>query len=404
MEKKPDLSKRGYRLDKMEHLLELFNNPQDSYNIIHVAGSKGKGSTCGFLASILDSAGLKTGVYSSPHLLDYRERITNNHNFFPENCYIQVINSIKTTVDTLNEDSLPGGMPTTFELMTLAALIMFKSEKCQWVILETGIGGRLDSTNVVIPKASVITPIELEHTELLGDTIELIAGEKAGIIKSNRPVFTSNTDSKVLEVLKKQARLLHSKLYTCDNYSYNITNKGTYLETNNISYKLGLQGAVQAQNALLAKTVIETILPNIDKIDIEKGLKNTKLPGRFQIKELDNPIILDGAHTVRSITDTVNTFNGLYNQGTIIFGVLKGKDIMEIVKIISKNFSKIIISTPGNFKESDLHEVESYFNILNCKTELIKSPESALNRAKEYNRPILVTGSFYMAGEIAKLI
>lgn len=405
LEKKPDLSKRGYRLDKMEKLLTLFNNPQTEYKILHVAGSKGKGSTCGFLGSILTEAGYKTGIYSSPHLLDYRERITDNHNFFSINSYLKAINHIKKTLDNIDFTEFPGGEPTTFELMTLTAFIIFKNEECEWVILETGIGGRLDSTNAVIPEASLITPIELEHTELLGNTLQEIALEKAGIIKINRPVFTSDSNSAVVKVLNKIAKERSSPIFvTPQNYTCKVTDQGTTLNYMKNSYKLGLEGNIQAQNALLAMVTINKLLPDISNKIISKGLEKTSIPGRFQKFEKEIVIVVDGAHTRNSVKTAIDTFINLYGNGTLIFGAVTGKDITSMAEVIKEKFSKVIISTPGTFKESDLGLIEQIFINNGIESTTEKSPEKALSIAKKYNRPILVTGSFYMAGEIARLL
>ena len=405
LEKKPDLSKRGYRLDKMEFLLEIFKNPHMSYKIIHVAGSKGKGSTCGFLASILNEAGYKTGVYSSPHLIDFRERITNNHNFFSKNSYLSVINKIKNKLSDMNFEDFPGGEPTTFELMTLAAFMIFKKEKCQLVVLETGLGGRLDSTNVVTPIASVITPIELEHTDLLGETIEEITGEKAGIIKKGVPVFTSNFEKKVLEIIRSRADSLQSPFYNIsEKYSSFVNENGSFLIYKSNEYKLGLEGRIQGENALLAIKVINKIFPNITTEIIVEGLMKTTIPGRFQKLQAKVPVIVDGAHTKNSIKNTVDTFTSLYKSGTLIFGALEGKDITSMVLAIKGYFSKIIISKPGTFKNSNLPDLQEVFITEGIQTEIIEDPRGALREAESYNSPILVTGSFYMAGEIAKIL
>jgi len=309
LEKKPDVTKRGYRLDKMFYLLELFDNPQLSYKTIHVAGSKGKGSTSAFLASILNESGFKTGIYSSPHLLDYRERITNNHNFFPGHLYLESIKEVKKTIESLDFTEISGGKPTTFELMTLVAFIIFKKAKCDWVVVETGLGGRLDSTNTVLPQASVITTIELEHTEILGSTIQEIAFEKSGIIKQNRPIFTSTKNNAVLSVIKKKVKEMDSKLYTLPkNYSTNVNKMGTILNYEGKEYKLGLEGEVQGENALLAITTLKTILPELDSKAIDRGIEKTSIPGRFH-QVANNPItILDGAHTIKSVKSATDTF------------------------------------------------------------------------------------------------
>lgn len=405
LEKKPDLTKRSYRLDKMVKLLEIFNNPHLDYKTVHVAGSKGKGSTCAFLSSILSEAGFKTGTYSSPHLIDYRERITENHNFFSKESYIRVIDEVKEVIDSLDMDSLPGGEPTTFELMTLVAFLMFSREGCDWVVVETGIGGRIDSTNTVMPEASVITPIELEHRDLLGDTIEKIAFEKAGIIKKSVPVFTSNREKSVLEVLDNKAKVEGCSLEVLNrDFTCTTSSEGTLLTYKNRSYNIGLQGEIQGENALLALRTIEYILPTIGDDIIKKGLEKTRIPGRFQIKKLNPPVVLDGAHTKKSIKNSVETFKKIYGEGVVIFGAVTGKDINSMAQEVVKGFNNIIISTPGTFKNSDINEVVNTFKKLGIDVKKYPSPKEALDVALYYNKPILVTGSFYMAGEVAKLI
>lgn len=405
LEKKPDLSKRGYRLDKMIELLKIFNNPHLAYKTIHVAGSKGKGSTCGFLASILTEAGYKTGIYSSPHLLDYRERITNNHTFFSDKSYIKVLNRLREVIDSLDFSALPGGEPTTFELMTLAAFMIFREERCDWVVVETGIGGRIDSTNTVLPEASVITPIELEHTDLLGDTISKIAFEKAGIIKKERPVFTSNSNKEALDVIINQAKKMGSSLEILNkDFTCKIDSNGTCLNYRDKIYKIGLEGDIQGENALLALRTIKYVLPEISDEVIARGLRKTSIPGRFQVVNSSPKVVLDGAHTKNSVDSAVKTFKKIFRDGVVIFGAVTGKDITSMAEIISKNFETVIISTPGTFKSSDINKIEEIFNTLGKSVIKESSPVKALDQARAFKRPILVTGSFYMAGEVAKLI
>ncbi len=405
LERTPDSTSKSYRLDKMKILLGLFENPQDSFKAVHVAGSKGKGSTCSFIGSILTSQGYKTGIYSSPHLLNYRERITNNHTFFKDSVYLDAISHIKSIVEKLDYKELPGGAPTTFELMTIASFIIFKNEKCDWAVIETGLGGRLDATNVIYPEVSVITPIELEHTEILGDTLEKIAGEKAGIIKEKTPIVTSNSDTGVVEVIKTVAKSKNSEFYTIgENFLSEVTKEGTFLIESNITYPLGIQGFVQPQNALLAIKAVNIAAPEITSQIIIEGLKKAYIPGRFQAIERNPVIVLDGAHTKNSVKGTVETFKKIYGEGTVIFGVIKNKDIESMSRIISENFKNIIISTPGYFKESDINSIVKAFDKIGAKVLVEEVPKDALSRAIKINKPILVTGSFYMAGEIGKLV
>lgn len=400
LEKKPDLSKRGYRLDKMFKLLDIIGNPhRGSYKVIHVAGSKGKGSTSSFIASILDSSGFKVGIYSSPHLLNYRERITSNHSFFPDETYIRCANRLLESIEIFNK--LPEGEPTTFELMTLLAFMVFKEEMCDWVVLETGIGGRLDSTNVVDPEASVITTIELEHTDLLGDTLEKIAFEKAGIIKRGKPLFTSNSKESVLDVFRKRVHEEDSTISTISReFTVSTDSRGTVLNYLGEDFQIGLKGDIQGENAVLAIEAVKGVCPNIDNATIKSGLKKCRIPGRFQTV---NDVVLDGAHTRESIKKACETFTKIYGSGTVIFGAVTGKDISSMVEVIAKSFDDIIVSTPGYFKESNIDDIYREFQKYKS-VKLLPSPEEALKYARTNKKQILVTGSFYMAGEIGKLL
>ena len=201
LERSMSFTEREYRLDRMRYLLDLFGNPQNKLKIIHVAGSKGKGSTAAATASILSSLGYKTGLYTSPHLITYRERITHAGVFIDDRDLIKTGNKIWKILEIEN---IPfPDPPTTFELLTLYAFLVFSDTACEWAVIETGIGGRLDATNVTVPEASVITPIEMEHADILGDSIEKIASEKCGIIKEGKPVFVSPQKEEPLSVIKK---------------------------------------------------------------------------------------------------------------------------------------------------------------------------------------------------------
>ena len=208
LEKKADEVKRFYRLDRMFSLLELFRNPQNNFKSIHLAGSKGKGSTAVLIASGLQERGHKTGLYTSPHLICYQERIRVNQVLLDDAVYLDQINRLNKTLSSNTGRNLPGGNdPTTFELLTLLAFLVFEAQECHWAVIETGLGGRLDATNTLLPELCVITPIEKEHTLWLGDTLRKIAGEKAGIIKQGTPLVIAAQQDEVLSVLKETADL-----------------------------------------------------------------------------------------------------------------------------------------------------------------------------------------------------
>jgi len=411
---------RDYRLDRMKQLLKHFGNPEKSFKSIHIAGSKGKGSTAMFLASALNTAGEKTGMYSSPHVSDYRERISMAGEFFDDTLYIEtaseIVNGIKTFI---LDDATGSNEPTTFELLTLMAFIIFKKSKCTWAVIETGIGGRLDATNVITPVASVITHIEMEHADILGDTIEKITSEKAGIIKQGVPVFTGKQLEKPSEIISEKARSMNSSLIRLKdrikNPKISVTSRGTEvlfkITDKYIHFNLTTIGTVQAENAFLAWLVLLELLQpdnNVKKLLI-KGINKAKLPGRFEIisKQSVN-FVFDGAHTPISIKRLLESWKSIFNRkGILIFGSVADKNPSEMAKLLVPYFDKIIISTPGTFKESYPEEVFENFYKYCDNVQLRKDPVEAYNTAlklSEGDIPVLVTGSFYMVSEIRKLI
>lgn len=417
-EKAPDLTKRGYRLDRMALLLQCFDNPQSSCRTIHIAGSKGKGSTAAFTAAILREAGFRTGVYASPHISDYRERMTINGDFAPEEVYIRNMDLIRELIEGDEYLSLPGGSePTTFELLTLLAFLVFKEMECQWIVLETGLGGRLDATNLCDPDLVLLTPIELEHTDLLGDTIEQIAGEKAGIIKKNIPVVSSAQKEDALSVFRKKADEMKAPFFylpdlidtlTCHSGSQGNSISIMWKDSKSNQGNLQLLGEHQAQNCSLAIAGIRLVLPEMDDSTINKGMARAFLPGRLEMIEGTPPFLIDSAHTRDSVTRTMGTFYELFEEkGILIFGSVSGKDSQAMADVLADQFKHVIISRPGTFKKSDPQGVFELFKERNENTQLIIDPAEAEQEARklsEGKRPILVTGSFYMASEIRNIL
>ena len=412
---------RDYRLDRMNKLLDHFENPDKSFKTIHLAGSKGKGSTAMFLASALNSAGEKTGLYSSPHISDFRERISLSGLFFEDSLYIETASEIAEGLKTFVLDDETGSSePTTFELLTLMAFLIFKKSSCTWAVIETGIGGRLDSTNVISPETSIITHIEMEHADILGDTIGKIASEKAGIIKLGVPVFSGKQSDTVTEILQKKSKEMNSSLIfpieSMSSINSTISEKGTQvtftdMNDENISFNLSTIGNVQVENALLAWTVLNNLLQPDTKTKsfLINGINKAKLPGRFEIiTKNNNTFVFDGAHTPVSVNRLLETWNSMFNKnGILIFGSVADKNPSEMAKLLSPYFDKIIISTPGTFKESYPEDVFDIFSKYHTNVKLIKNPEDAYNYSMELSNkklPILIAGSFYMVSEIRKLI
>lgn len=411
---------RFIRLDRMEKLLSLYGDPHRSYRTIHVAGSKGKGSTSAFLASILGEAGFKPGLYTSPHLVSYKERITVAGDEVDDGLFVRFIEEIRQTLERMSPSEFPGGeYPTTFELLTCLGFLIFRELGCDWAVLETGMGGRLDATNVVVPEASVLTPIELEHTEYLGNTLAEIAGEKAGIIKPGVPVFVSSQPEEALAVFRSHAEskgcALHALPEETKEFHCRTTLTGTDLDFSwkngaggGLRASLRLLGEVQAENAALAALTLRTILPGISREVLERGAEHAFIPGRLQRIEERPAVYVDGSHTPYSVTRLIHSFLEIHPEpDTLLIGIVAGKRHREMAEILCPKFRSVIVTTPGTFKASDPREVWESCRTFNPGARLVLDPREALAAAKRGlaspDGPILVTGSFYMAGEILKL-
>ena len=417
LERSMSFSEREYRLDRMFFLLELFDNPQNDLKIIHIAGSKGKGSTAAAAAAILSSLGYKTGLYASPHLISYKERVTHAGIFINESDLVRTGDSIREKIE--NTDIPFPDPPTTFELLTLYAFLLFRETGCSWAVIETGIGGRLDATNVAVPEASVITPIEMEHADILGDTIEKIAFEKCGIIKKGKPVFVSQQKSKALETIKKTAKDKSAPFYLLSDCleisNISLNRSGTEFSiTEGISsskVKINLTGDFQAYNSALAVLAVKTVLD----IPFEKAtaaLKEIPLKGRIEIIERDGKpdIVIDSSHTPDSALVFSETMKKIYsNQGILIFGSVEGKDHIKIAENLFSCFSCVIVSKPGTFKKSNPEKIFKDLKKTFPEKKIILEQDAvkALSAAEDCSdgkNHIAVTGSFYMASEIKKLI
>ncbi len=345
--------KNIFWLETMKFFCQKFGNPENAERCFHVAGSKGKGSVSMFIASILKEAGFKTGLYTSPHILDFLERVSLAGDKFSSKIYEKAADELMQTVEAVKEEELPGGRGITwFELVTIFAFLVFRQAKTDFAVYEVGLGGRLDSTNVVNPVCACIGPIELEHTEFLGDTVEKIAAEKGGIIKPALKVVIARQIPSVRKVFEKIAEERNAELFFVDDEIKNLEFKieKISLEKENtrtanaaecareagengrnknhpvmsvsfeakyfsrpVHAKLKMLGRFQAQNAAMAALAVKIALPEISEETIEKGLSNASLPARFEVvpspENYENIpyLVLDGAHTVNSETFTMET-------------------------------------------------------------------------------------------------
>lgn len=418
--------KEIFWLDTIDYLCKRFDNPQDYAPCVHVAGSKGKGSVSRMIACILEEAGNTVGLYSSPHITDFRERISKPNGFFTERIYEEAIKEMQPNIDSIIPENLPAERPLTwFELVTLYAFLCFRKAKVDWSVFEVGLGGRLDATNVIRPKLCCITPIELEHTEFLGNTLEKIAAEKGGIIKNCTPVIIAPQQTESVKiVLREKAITRHAPFFFVEDFikhSYYNFNEKTkkmpiHLESDifnrPIDVEMSLLGKMQAQNAAMAAIAAKKLLPNIDESVIEKGLSKAKLPGRFEILEKVKDykgipyVILDGAHTLNSIRLTVDTLNKLFGEKKVnlLFACAADKDVKDMATMFKYRFEHIYVTRPGDKKTSNLNaEIEAFTNAglkFTANADYNMMIKKAFEDSAENGNLLLVTGSFYLVSEV----
>lgn len=376
-------------LDNTLLLAKYLNHPEDKFKTIHVAGTNGKGSTSHMLASILQEAGYKVGLYTSPHLKDFRERIKINGKDVSKQFVIGFIHKHKSFFEA---NSL-----SFFEMTVGMAFDYFSRKKVDIAIIEVGMGGRLDSTNIITPEVSVITNIGLDHTQFLGTTLEAIAVEKGGIIKPNIPVVIGETQIETQSVFKSLAKKNHSEIYFAD---HNIDKV----------FESDLKGFYQQRNI---KTVLQTIKVinsksfNISDKNLKQGLlnvvKNTGLKGRWQILQNSPKIICDTAHNKEGLKHVMNQLlNENFNQLHIVFGVVNDKDVDSILPLLPKEAIYYFCrpNLPRGLDATKLHDV---FVSNGFKGNVYQSVEEALNSAKQYavtDDLIYVGGSTFVVAEI----
>ena len=399
-------------LRKIKELCELLDNPQDSYKIIHIAGTNGKGSTTAMLSNIFIEMGYKTGRFISPYIYDFTERISINNSDISEEDVIYYTGKIKKI---LEENNIPDElMPNEFMFITLMAFLYYKEKGCEIAVIETGLGGRLDPTNIVkSPLASVITSIGLDHMQYLGDTIEKIAMEKCGIIKENSPVILYPlNDENVIETVRNTAFEKNCEFIMPDINSLKILEENidfTQFEYKNKIYKIKLAGRHQVYNAI---TVIETMkkYSPLHETAIYNGIEKTFFPSRFEILLRKPTVIFDGAHNISAVIVLKEAIKNLMPDKKIILicGMLRDKNPEEIIKnIAGESFVERFICVPVNSPRAETPENLCEYAAKYCKNaeyydNLYDAIKKAVDLAASEDYAVVCFGSFYMAADVKK--
>lgn len=400
------LQKYGIKfgLSKTTNLLEAFGNPHKSQRYIHIAGTNGKGSVAAFIASILKETGLKVGLYSSPHLVRFTERFKINGEEISQNKAKELIEELRTAFS-------PEEPPTFFEATTAMALVYFARENTDLSIMEVGMGGRLDATNVITPLISGITNISMEHQYFLGDHLLDIAKEKGGIIKEGIDVITAATQSSVIRTLEAIAKERDAPLWRVGKeIGYRTTASGFHYRGLGLrmrGLRLGLTGMLQARNAALALGIIERLVERgiaVSEEDIRKGLQNTTWPGRMQVVETSPTILLDGAHNPAALRALARSIRAgfRYRKLVLVIGVMEDKAIGAMMRAIVPLADYLICTRPVYSRAAEPEILMAKALPFGKPGEIAPFLTDALTRAKEIADPrdlIVICGSLFTVGE-----
>ena len=394
-------------LFRMVELLEQLGNPEKQLKFIHVAGTNGKGSTCVMLSSILTAAGYKTGLYTSPYIQRFNERIQIDGTSISDEDLIAVTQQVKVHADEMTDP------PTEFELVTVIGLLHFAQQGCDLVVLEVGLGGRLDATNVIpVPEVAVITPIGLDHTAELGGTLEKIAAEKAGIIKPAGWVILAPQEPEVEQVIvstcmDRQAVL--KQVDICDAVPESSDLDGQWFTyQNELRLHLPLLGAHQLQNAATAlktTTCLREAGWLIPDSAIAAGLEAVRWPGRFELLHKHPTVIVDGAHNPQGVQTLVDALSAYFpdKKITFVMGVMADKDYRSMIALTAPLAERYITVMPSNTRVLDSYELSVAIQESCDKVTLCGHPLQGLRTALEQvsdEEVVCVFGSLYMIGEI----
>src|SRR3954469_14514495 len=410
---------QNFDLDRMRHLLKKLGNPHEHFKTVHIAGTKGKGSTCAMVANMLQANGHKVGLYTSPHLVDIRERIQINGHMISHADFSRLIRLVEPIVMRAKP------MPTFFDVMTAVAFKYFAEQKIDIAIVETGLGGRLDSTNVLKPEVTGITSISKDHMAQLGHTLPKIAEEKAGIFKPGVPAITVIQDPGVEAVLKRHAEKVGAPFDITGksmefSYRFEATrmlgpHNRICLTTPNSKFEhlaVPLVGEHQAINCGLALAVIDRLktrgLPINDARAME-GLAKTTIPGRMEMLSTTPRVVADGAHNAASLDAMMRAIGQHipYDSMVVIFGCCADKDVPGMLERVTHGADKVIFTRVDNIRSSDPNELAARYTELYGKmAQVAPTLNDALAiayRAVTKEDLICITGSFYLVGEAKKL-
>ncbi len=410
-----------FKLERMTTLMETLGNPHQHVRMVHIAGTVGKGSTAAMTASMLENCGYAVGQYTSPHLIDVRERIAINGQLIARAEFVELMRQAAEAAESVEME------PTFFELVTAVAFMHFAEQAVDLAVIETGLGGRLDSTNVITPEATVITRIDYDHVNILGDSLTKIAMEKAGVIKRGVPVITFDQEDEVMDVLRRKTEEIAAPLrvvgkdieFSCRFAAGPDLGPHSRVcvvtETSQFMHlPVPRPGEHQAQNCALALSVIDTLKSSgfeCPEVPMLEGLTSTKSPGRMELVWDQPRILVDGAHNPASLGALMRSVGAHvpYDSMVCVFGCCEDKDIDEMLRKVVLGGDKIIFTkAKGNPRALDPEELQrrfaEFYGKMNQVAETLPEALDLATRAVGRDDLICVTGSFYLVGEAKKYL
>jgi len=404
----------GYSLRHVEELLNRMGNPQLAARTVHIAGTKGKGSVAAMIAQVLSDSGYKTGLYTSPHLHTLRERISVDGSLISEADFAAAMAEIKPFIESMKQDATFRQL-TYFEALTALTFAYFKKKRVDFQVLEVGLGGRLDATNVASPVVCIITPISLDHTQILGNSLEEIAREKAGIIKSGCWVVISPQPEEAASVISdicrgKEAKVVQvGKDITWHKTGGDLSHQSLVIEGRTSKYQVSipLLGDFQLENAAAAVATLEILASAgfaISAADITQGLARLKWPGRFHILQQNPTVLVDGAHNVASMRRLVSNIKSCFSYKRIflVFGTSCDKDIPGIINELVDLSPQVIVTQTAHSRAAPLATLAAEFSKRGIEPEIRETVAEAISRAlslADRADIICVTGSLFVVAE-----
>ena len=392
-------------LSYIKKVLTFLDNPQDKVKTVHVTGTNGKGSTSYYLSSLLQKAGQKTGLFVSPYVFEFNERIQLNGQNISNQNLVEIANQIELILAKIRREN-PAFSLVTFEYEVVMAFLYFAREKCDYAVIEVGIGGEHDKTNVIIPEVSVITTVGLDHEKIIGPTLQDIAREKSGVIKKNRPVIIGNVPKEVLPIIQQKAQKEHAtiKLLGKD-FKISLQENLTYQDQNKkISFLP--RPLVEGYDVGIAISAFSLLGVKLSAAEIKEAINQTKIPGRYQIVQNNPLVILDGAHNIQAVQNLLNYAHceqkRRQGQVRILIMMMKDKDIAQVFDLFQAT-DEVYLTTidyPRAAKKKDFPQwIQEKYQYMSDWQAAYQN----LKQKSQTNDILLVTGSFYLVGNILQM-